>query len=441
MNCNAHKKSLLAGVASLGLWLLLAAWQYPTGAAAQEALRNAIAADAVSATNRLINLATMPYTLKSGDFRLLVTPSLDAEWNDNINISRTDTLQDYILTPMLQLDANYPLTQVNLLRLNVGFGYAEYVDHSAYSNWRVNSGSELSFDTYIKDILINLHDRFDYSQDAGAQAIVAGVGTYGSEHNVAGISTGWNPKDLNLALGYDHENTMSTASQFQSQNSASDLIDGRVGWRFVPTATAGVEGTYSHTSYDQAILNNNSSYTAGLYGDWRPGNYFTVRPRVGYVLYEFGNTSQSAITTNFVLTGVPVQTANLNSWYADLSVTHQITRALSYSLSAGHEIQAGVQSDAVEDYYVRLSSTWEIIRRLNLQSSFSYERGQQGAGNIAGNLTEIYDWYNAGLDLSHQITSRLRVGLTSRVSFRTSTQASLEYTQVVIGLQMLYAFE
>jgi hypothetical protein len=440
MNLCSHKNSLLAGGAGLHVWLVAVVLQSPAKVTAQEALRNAVAVDAAAAS-RPINLESLPYTFKSGDFRLLVTPSLGAEWNDNINTANTNTLQDYILRPMLQLNANYPITQVNLLRLDVGFGYADYLQHHEYSSWQVNSGSQLSFDTYIKDILINLHERFDYTQDTGSQAVVAGTGTFGTSRNVAGVSVTWNPKDINTFLGYDHQNVMSTSGQFQSQDSTAELIDGRVGWRFIPTATVGVEGTCSLISYDQAILNNNTAYTAGLYGEWHPGTYFRVTSRAGYVIYDFQNTSEAGETINGMTTNVPIQTADTKSWYGNVTLSHDVTRFLSYSLSAGHEIQMGVESDAIAVSYLRLASTWKIIKNLDLHGSFSYEHGQQGIGNVSGNLTEIYDWYNGGLDLSHQITSRLRMSLNSRVAFRASSADALEYTQVMVGLQMVYAFQ
>jgi hypothetical protein len=448
MNRRPHTNSLLAGRAAFNLWLMAAVLQSPEGASAQEAIRNVLAAQTAAETHP-INLESLPYTFKSGDFRLLLAPSLELDWNDNINLSKTNTLQDFILMPMMQIDASYPITQVNLLRLDVGFGYDEYLEHNAYNNWRVNSGSQLSFDTYIKDVLINLHDRFSYVQDAGSQAVVAGAGDYGSANNVAGVSLAWNPKDINLSLGYDHKNIMSPMGQFQSQDSSSELIDGRVGWRFEPTATAGVEATYSSTAYDEAVLNNFTSYTIGAYGEWKPGSYFKVEPRAGYVIYDFQQTSASAETIEptgtgipvVALTGKPIQTSDLNSWYADLTLSHDITRALSYSLSAGHEIQAGIQSDAVEDSYLRLSSTWKIIKNLSLHSSFSYQHGQQGVGNITGNLSEIFDWYTGGVELSHQLTTRLRLGLNYRITLRSSTDASLEYTQNLVGLQMTYAFQ
>jgi hypothetical protein len=448
MNRCLHTNSLLAGGAACNLWLVAAVLQSPASASAQEALRNAVAAQAAAETPK-INLETMPYTLKSGDFRLLVTPSLEMDWNDNINLSSSNPQQDFILDPTVQLAASYPITQVNLLRLDVGVGYNEYLEHDQYSNWQVTSGSQLSFDTYIKEFLINLHDRFSYSEDAAAQAVVAGTGAYGSANNVAGVSGTWNPNGVNMSLAYDHENILSLTKQFQSGDRASELIDGRVGWKFLPTATAGVEATYSSTAYDQAVLNNNSSYTLGAYGEWHPGTYFSVTPRAGYTIYQFQQTSESSEIFEFtptgaptvVLTGKPLQTSDFDSWYADVTLSHDITKAMRYSLSVGHEIQEGVESDAIEDSYLRFSATWKILKNLGLQGGFSYEHGQEGVGNVAGNLTEVYDWYTGSLGLTQQLTSRLRVGLNSRYTIRSSSNASLGYTQALVGLQLAYAFE
>jgi len=203
------------------------------------------------------------------------------------------------------------------------------------------------------------------------------------------------------------------------------------------------------TAYDQAILNNNSAYTAGVYGEWRPGSYFRATARGGYTIYQFQQTSTSGESIEltptgnpiFVPTGKPLQTSDLNTWYADVTLTHDVTRALSYSLSVGHEIQSGFLSDELEDSYVRLSSTWKIIKNLNLNGSFSYEHGQQGVGNVAGNLTEIFDWYTGGLEISRQLSTKLRLGLTSRVTYQASSSANLGYTQAIVGLQMAYTFE
>ncbi len=432
----------------MNLCLMVAALQATASASAQQAILNDLASQAATSTHP-IDMATMPYTVKSGDFRLLLTPSLQAQWDNNIALTSSNKLQDYIVEPMLKIDAYYPLTQVNLLKLNVGVGYSDYLQHSDYSAWDISSGSMLSFDTYIADVLIDLHERLSLSQDAGAQAVNAAVGNYTSGNNDVGVRASWNPNKLNLSLGYDHRNDISIGSAIQSENGTSELFNGRAGWRFDPAATAGVEVTYSTTAYDQALLNNNSSYTIGTYAEWHPGNYFKVTPRVGYSIFQYQQTSASSEIIDLtpsgnpitVLTGKPIQTSDFNSWYADLTLLHDITRDLSYSLSVGHEVQSGIQSDAVGDSYLRLGTNWKLIKDWDLHGSFSYEHGQEGLGNITGNLTETYNWYTGTLQLDRVVTSKLRVGLKSRVTFRSSTNSTLGYTQALVGVQVSYALE
>jgi len=139
------------GAGSVGCgWLVALFVLAASPAPAQEALRNSLTGEAAAAA-RKIQVESLPYTFKYGDFKLLLTPSLDLDWNDNINIVKTNALQDFILSPRLQLDLSYPITENNLLSLNVGAGYDKYLDHDQYSTWYLQSGSELSFDIYVKD--------------------------------------------------------------------------------------------------------------------------------------------------------------------------------------------------------------------------------------------------------------------------------------------------
>jgi hypothetical protein len=341
-------------------FLLLASSPTP----AQEALRNLLVGDAAAEVRRTPQ-ESLPYTVKSGDFRLLVEPSLDLDWNDNINIAKANALQDFILRPQVRLNASYPLTQNNLLSLNAGAGYDKYFDHDQYSTWFLQSGTELSFDAFVKDFWFNLHDRADYVQDTAQQPELAGTANYAMINNTAGLSVTWDLNKVTLSAGYDHENVFTVVQQYESQDRATEMGFARAGLQVYPGVKTGVEGTAAFTIYDQKVLNNNESYSVGAYADWQPGISFRVQPRVGYTIFQFQHTSTS------------IQTSTLNSWYADLRITHQVTDAIGYTLDAGHEVRTGIQSDATEDWYVRPGAHWNIIKRLDLNTSFSYEHGNR----------------------------------------------------------------
>jgi hypothetical protein len=179
----------------LGAWLLLA----PKTAPAQEALQSSLAGDAAAEAKR-IQLSSQPYTVKTGDLRLLLVPSLGLDWNDNIGITQASPQADFILRPMLHLAANYPLTQDNWFTLNADVGYDDYLQHSEYSGPRLLSGSELAFDFYVKDFHINLHDRSKFTEDAAGVAAIAATGRFGGLDNSLGPEVTWDLQDVVLTL-------------------------------------------------------------------------------------------------------------------------------------------------------------------------------------------------------------------------------------------------
>ena len=111
---------------------------------------------------------------------------------------------------------------------------------------------------------------------------------------------------------------------------------------------------------------------------------------------------------------------------------------MSYSFSAGHEINLGIYGDTTEDWYLRPNVNWKIVRNLTLNTSFSYQHGTQGVESLTGSLAENYDWLTWGLGLSYPLMKRLTVGLNYRLTLRTSNYAYREYNQNVVGIQLTY---
>ncbi|HEU5396123.1 MAG TPA: hypothetical protein VFV81_03085 [Verrucomicrobiae bacterium] len=411
------------GVASLAL--------ATTTARAQQALTDAIANDK-SADARLQQEQSPDYTYKNGDFRMLLVPSLTLGWNDNVNLTQNNPISDFIITPAVGLSLSYPLSEQNLLQLNLNVGYSRYVSHDELSSLYLQSGSELSFDFYIKDILFNVHDRIGYEQDAAQNADIAGTGSYGNFQNTAGLSGQWAIKKTHFTLGYDHEDSLATTSQFSDTDLSSEMVYGLVGYELNSELMAGVEASGSMTRYRQNVLNDNNSYSGGVYADWRPGSFFRVQPRAGYVRYLFQNNSPN------------LKTSDLGTWYASVNVSHQAADWMSYSLEVGREVGLGLQADVNEDWYVRPAISWSFIKEFPFQTSLFFQHGKQGAGstllvpnqNLVG--SETYDWYGGDIAVSHPITKQLTLGLDYRLTQRSSSLANRGYTQNLVSLQLVY---
>jgi len=409
------------------VWLVAAIFPIERAALAQEAIRNSIAGDAAAESHR-IDPENLPFTVKAGDLRVLVSPSIGAEYNDNINLTKENRLDDFIIRPSLGLQLSYPLTQRNLLQFDISFGYSEYLQHHSYSTWFIQSGSALSFDLYIKDVSINLHDRFGYTQDSAREGAIANSGTYGTFQNSVGLNATWDLQDVTLSGGYDHQNIKSTSDNFEQTDHASEMVVGRVGLKLNPRLTAGMEGTVSFTEYEQKTLNDSVNYSGGVYADWQPGTYFHLKPRFGYTIYNFEQSSRV------------IKAHNQDTWYADLSVEHQVSEGINYTLSAGHETRLGIQSDTIEDWYLRPRINWSVFKAVDFSTSFFYEHGEQTSGGLPGS-GETYDWYGGELKVGYSLTKKLSLNLNYRLTLRSSDQASREYTQNSVGLQATYTMK
>lgn len=412
--------------------LMLAVLLLARSVSAQEALQNSLTGQAVAKT-RDQQMQNPDYTFKAGDFRMLVNPYLSAEWNDNVRLSQANRIDDYIITPGIGITSSYQLTQRNVLFLDISIGYERYLKHPDLSSLTLNSASRtgLSFDIGIKDVTLNLHDWISYSQDSAQSSAVANTANYGTFENTLGLSADWDLNQITLSAGYDHQTVLSTSGEFDQIDHSAELFYLRSGFQVHPEVTLGLEATASFTRYHKEVLNNNDAYTVGPYVTFTPGNYFEVTARGGYSIYQFQQSSQF------------VRTSDQDSWYASLTVTHDILESLSYSLAVGHETQLGVESDLSEDDYIRPNITWRFIKDWDFNTGLFYEHGTQGVGSVTtgpGNLNQnyTYDWYGGSLILNHALTSRLSLGLSYRLTLRSSDQPSQTYTQNLVGLQLTY---
>jgi hypothetical protein len=143
-------------------------------------------------------------------------------------------------------------------------------------------------------------------------------------------------------------------------------------------------------------------------------------------MYFFDQTSQVATASD------------VDSWYADITVAHQPTEVISYTLSVGHEIRMGVQSDAIESTYVRPSVSWAIFRQFSLTTGLSYEHDEDRGGDLQGSTGEIYDYLGANIGIGYSRWKRVSMGLSYNFTLRSSDEASRDYTQNMVGFTVSY---
>jgi hypothetical protein len=171
---------------------------------AQESIQPSLAGDQVAELRKVINRSD--YNLRLGPVLLDLSASTEIEYNDNINLSDHAKTGDWIFLPQVNLNMDWQATAVNELRLDLGFGYEAYLNHSNLNSdtLLIAPDSLLSFDVYVGDFRFNFHDRLSIQQNPVDTIELSNVARFGRLENSAGVSAVWDLNQVKIMGSYDH---------------------------------------------------------------------------------------------------------------------------------------------------------------------------------------------------------------------------------------------
>ncbi len=392
---------------------------------AQDAVRPSLAGEAAAEARRQ-SVEQIPYNLKAGPVRFLFSITTGIEYNDNINLSENNKQDDIIIRPQFNVDAIWPVTQLNTLRLDLGVGYAFYLDHSnANTNGVLLSpGSQIAFDIFIQDFRINLHDRFSLQQDPIGQLQLSNVVDYGRFENTAGISVLWDLNKAVLTFGYDHYTYISTTADFDYLNRNAEELTFSSYFAFSTTTGGGLETAAVFNYYDQNFLNDSSTYTVGPFVETQITNYLKLRVSAGYQFVDFDN---GGLVSDF---------SNSNDYYANILLSHRINASISQTIAAGHESQLGINSNYIALNFIRHTASWNIIRRVLLSTELFYEDGDDSGGIFGEHIQR----YGGAISFGYQFTPHVTLGLRYQYTQKQSDQPFRDYKQNRVSLDGTYSF-
>jgi hypothetical protein len=457
MSCQARLCSRAVFIGRTGLAFLLLVFSAISIARAQDAVRPSLAGEEAAEARRQ-SIDKIPYNLELGPMKLRFSATIGFEYNDNVNLSEdasallpgvngpvlvsTEKQSDFIIHPQINLNAIWPITQVNTFRLDLGLGYAFYLDHSNYNtnSLLISPGSQLAFDIFVGDFRINIHDRFSLQQDPVAEIALSNVADYGRFENVIGVSVLWDLNAAVVTLGYDHYNYVATNSLFEYLDRSAEILNGSIGFTPNATTTVGLEAVLVDASYDQNVLNDSVTYSAGLFLETQLSSYVRVRVAGGYQNINFDNT------------GLVNDPNDLSDYYANILLSHRVNAVLTHNISAGHETQLGVNSNYVTLNYVRYTANWNILYHTLLSTEFFYEDAEDsgGAGPLIAPGTgaflfnpfaaEHIERIGGALTLAYQLTPHVTLGFRYQYTQKDSDLPLRDYVQNRVSIDGTYSF-
>lgn len=453
----SHATPLFSLARRLSLAALVAVLAAAPVTRAQDAIRPSLAGEAAAEARRQA-IDKIPYNLQLGPIKFRFSATMGFEYNDNVNLAEdgsflamsptgpilltTESQSDWILRPQVNLNALWPITQLNTLKFDIGLGYAFYMDNSDYNTngLLIAPGSQLAFDVFVGDFRINFHDRFSLEQDPIAEVALSNVADYGRFQNLIGVSVLWDLNQAVVTLGYDHYTFISTTDAFEYLDRNADIFSGSIGFTPSSVMTVGLEGSFVTTYYDQNVLNDSNAYNIGAFLETQVTTNLKLRVAGGYQWIDFDNT------------GLVNDPHNLEDFYANALLSHRINAQLTHNIAVGHETQLGVNSNYVQLNYIRHTANWNIFYKTLLSTELFYEDADDSGGsgplfapipgvpNFNPFVAEHIHRYGGAITLGYQLTPHVTLGLRYQYTQKDSDQPLRDYRQNRIAFDGTYSF-
>jgi hypothetical protein len=90
-----------------------------------------------------------------------------------------------------------------------------------------------------------------------------------------------------VTAGYDHYNFIADTPTADPETRSAELFNLRGAIELNPALTTGPEFSAGISDYKENFHNDNRHFSAGWFADWKASEYISIRPRAGYVVYEF----------------------------------------------------------------------------------------------------------------------------------------------------------
>jgi hypothetical protein len=395
------------------------------GGFAQESIRPSLTG--VQASEMRKPTTAGEYNLKLGQVQVDLTSSVEIEANDNINLSEVNRQSDLIIRPSIQAHSFWQVTRTNALHLDLGIGYAKYLNNSRVdtSSLLISPDSQLSFDIFVGDFKINLHDRFTILQNPIDDISLSQVAKFDRVQNSAGISVLWDLNDIKLVFGYDHFTFRALSGEFDYLNRSEEQFSFSASAALDSTTTVGLDANAAPINYQQQFNNDGLSYSVGPFLEKQVSNYLKLRLSGGYQGMAFSSGGGNG------------DTSNQNSYYVDLNIAHRMNTYWTESLSIGHETRLSLETNFVAYTYLRYAATWQVNHKLALSMNAFYEDADESAST---RTSEHAQRYGVGISTTYRINRKLSMGLRYGYTNKNSDIALRSYYQDSTAICLTYDF-
>jgi hypothetical protein len=386
------------------------------------------------------------YNIKAGPVLFNFTASLEGDYNDNIGLTNSGAKSDFLLTPEVGIQAQWPVTETNTLTLPTSLGYTKYMIHPQYdtSHLLVSPDSVLSFDIYTGNFKINIHDSFSYQQDPIEESALSNVVNFDRFENIAGVGVLWDLNKVILTLNYDHIDFVTTGIQTinggfvpdtNDLSFAADQVSGSAEFHMSSTFVAGLEAAASRRDYSQ-FGGNYDQLSAGPYIKVQITDNLKAQLSGGY---EYVN-SPINVFDQFQTAGIlgsGVGGGSHSSYYFNLTLDHQVNKYFLQRLALGHELELGLLAEESDVSYINYSASWRVNSHVNLSFNIGYQDVDEDGGLIG---FSSFNMFSAAAQANFPVTKSLTGSVIYQFNDKWADDDNQSFVQNQVGLLLTYHF-
>jgi long-subunit fatty acid transport protein len=357
------------------------------------------------------------YNLKWGTLSARLSASVQAEFNDNINLSQDHPKADLSIGPQVGVGFVFPISQANVLHLDFGLGYRWYLNSPSINSFNVVPSTILEHNLFVRDVHINFHDSLTVQVDPASRPELSGTQNslilFRRLVNRLGLMGDWRATQrLTFLAGYDYTFDRSLTSEYTQLDLSAHTFVAGFEYAITPRWNLGVHGTYTLTDYVQRYQNNSAGYTLGPVVTFHPNERVALTASVGYTLTQHDQTG--LVTDRSEFTGITYQ----------LGIQQKVNTRFTHDLRVGRSIDPGFGSNFTDVW----DAQYGLHRRLTSAITLNVTLGYQifAASGLGGEKANRYLGF-AGT--SYQVSRRWQIGLGYAFVRKDSDQAGRDYTQ------------
>lgn len=374
-----------------------------------------------------------PYDLQYGPVRGNLSARVGVNYTDNVFYSETRK-DDMMVEPDLTFGAFWPVSKLNELRLSLGVSYEWYMKNRELNANApfIHPGSELSFNLFVGDFHIRLHDTFSYEESLFINSFAGNepfynfnnVGTFSRFDNKAGFDVTWDLEKVVIKLGYDHETFISPTSEFEYLNRESEWVTASAGYYLGDHVQAGVEGQASWHNFEQeTILNDHWHARGGPFVELTFPSDITLRGGGGYDLARYDTAASG--------------NSDYNTYYAYGRISQKL-RLFTHALEGGREHLLGDNANNMRTDYVRYTITSPIVAHVDLAANAGVNVAEESGGASA--FDEKFTYYDFGFRASWQFHKHWRTGAGYEYILKNSDLADRDFQRNRVTLDLEWTF-